>query len=248
MVSIISSILFAVAMVSCAASFQASVDGRPDSVIGFDERALAYISFYNRYIGQNLGDFDASKLRESYRYTPWFSVSLTPTQSLLWARLNQFSSTYEIDKCIDVVKQHIAHYFADLYLHNYASFCYQRDNQLDLAQAHRNIMTNLLYSILASGDGISRRTAYSVINSAEIISFLQLTDIELVDMQIVETGVEAPDDDALQILEEPQANATSPSSEDFDDADQTNAFYFMANVIERANREKRVVWFAIAKH
>ena len=91
----------------------------------------------------------------------------------------------DLKRCVALADTILGRNFTSIAAHMGAAICHGRLGEEDLQQMHAGIYDGLINSIASTGSGSSPKTAFMVINTDEIYSFLQAQDLEVVNQALV---------------------------------------------------------------
>lgn len=133
----------------------------------------SYNDIVDKILAYNFKEVDFGELRIAYSnselYSPYVSEELENI------RKSYKEERYE--EVIELAKNSIKKLMADLDFHFYVKRAYQALGEDTLFQFHNYIYYQLLYSILESGDGLSKSTAYRIISISEeyhVLGYLKI--------------------------------------------------------------------------
>ncbi|MGI9345409.1 MAG: hypothetical protein ACR2PW_04005 [Gammaproteobacteria bacterium] len=121
-------------------------------------------------------DFD--KLRLSWTFTPHYFLTLDSEKTAL-AAIHQLSSSGDFKGCLQKSGEVLLYNYTSLVAHNWASYCAYSQGMQQTAEYHSDLLDNLLYVLLATGDGDSPQAPWQVTGPGELSGLLLLLGMRI---------------------------------------------------------------------
>ena len=165
-------------------------------------QAEEYFHLVNR-LKQEDFNLDFGDLRLAWSHTHMYLVAPDIEKRAL-AEVYRAEAKGDYEGCLKKVGEVLAFNYTSLVAHSWAQQCARAQGQQVTADFHQSMLDNLLFAVLATGDGTTPKTAWKVTGAAELSGLLLLLTMQLEDIQVDEKNQHLARVQAWDYLEQQQ--------------------------------------------
>lgn len=147
----------------------------------FDSEYLNLVS----QIQQNPDAVDFNEFRWAYTSTTFYRPYSGPEKDHRVILKDALAEKNWAD-CIEMAETILAYNYTNLSAHYGAMACHQKNLNSEKETSHKRILNKLLDAILATGDGITKETAFVTISTGELRAFVELLGYDIIGREKIE--------------------------------------------------------------